>query len=257
MSPQEESLWQAVAEKKYDEVEKLIKKHPELVNAVDTNGRSLLRRVVLAVVPPLDLIRFIAKQPNLTFENQGSGATQTTIGAMLSTGRSNILELFAGDPRIIMEGDKLAYVTAKKNMEHAKESKRVDYTKMFQIVRDTTIRHAIATDDALLLEQLQQAGDNLAQELSDGTLPVRLITKENPAPKAKSWFQSQMGKKETSVATHADSFFSHTAEMQETKEKMAELNRGKAQAEMGLFGKTYNGALETMGKVASYFSLTN
>ncbi|MCW8398392.1 hypothetical protein OQJ26_06260 [Legionella sp. PATHC038] len=257
MSPQEESLWQAVAEKKYDEVEKLITKHPELVNAVDTNGRSLLRRVVLAVVPPLDLIRFIAKQPDLIFENQGSGPTQTTIGAILSTGRSDILQFFAGDPRIIMEGDQLAYVTAKKNMDNAKQTKLAAYTKMFVIIRDTTIRHAIETDQAALLEKLQQAGDNLAIELSDGTLPVRLITKEHPAPKAKSWFQSQIGKSGVSVATHTESFFNHTQEMQKAEKQMDELNRGKAQAEMSLLGKTYNGAVETMGKVASYFSFSN
>ncbi|KTC89608.1 hypothetical protein OQJ18_08500 [Fluoribacter dumoffii] len=257
MSPQEEALWQAVAEKNYGKVENLIKEYPELVNAVNTNGRTLLIRLVLAVVPPLELIKFIAKQPNLSFENPSPEATQTTMGAILSTGRPEILEIFANDPRIVFDGDKLTYVTAKKNMDNAKQAKLENYTRMFHIIRDASIRYAIAQDDPTILEKLEKAGDNLAQKLSDGKLPVRLITRESPAPRAKIWFQSQIGKSGVSIAAHSESFFNHAQEMQKAEAQMDELDEDKIQKEEGLLNRTYNSALETMGRVASYFSLSS
>ncbi|CAM2984057.1 Uncharacterised protein [Legionella steigerwaltii] len=257
MSPQEEALWQAVTKKEYDKVEKLITDYPELVNAVNANGKTLLMRVVLALVPPLDLIRFIAKQPNLSFENQSAEASQTTMGAVLSTGRPDILEIFAKDPRIIFDGDQLAYVTAKKNLESASQSKVENYKKMLTLIREATIRHAVSTDDPNLLERLEKAGDDLSQELSDGKLPVRLITKESPAPKVKSWFQSQLGKNATKVGTHAESFFSHVQDMEQTQEKMDALDQRKLQKDMTLFGKVYDSTLNTMKQVVSTLSLTS
>lgn len=250
-SPQEVALWQAVTEKKYDKVQTLIKDHPELVNAENDKGRTLLIRVVLALVPPLDLIRFIAQHPDLRFETQSPHATQTTMGAILSTGRPDILEIFAKDPRIIFDGDKLAYVTSKKYVESATEGKKENYTKMFNIIRDTTIRHAMKTDNDALLEQLATAGDNLSQALSDGTLPVRLITKESPAPKAKLWFQSQIGKNGASAAKYAGSFLGNMQDMQQTKGKMDEATQDKLQAEKSLFDKAYDGTLAIMGRVGS------
>ncbi|KTD42161.1 hypothetical protein [Legionella parisiensis] len=247
----EDALWEAVSKKEYEKVKTLITHHPELVNAVNNNGRTLLMRVVLALVPPLDLIQFIAKHPDLSFENKSPEATQTTVGAILSTGRPDILEIFAEDKRIVLDGDKLAYTIAKKNLERAAKGKLENYTKMLTIIRDATIRYAIATDDPTLLERLEKAGDNLSEALSDGTLPVRLITKENPAPNTKSWFQSQIGKNGVSIATHVDSFFSHTHEMQKTKEQMDELNRHKLEEDMKLLDKNYTSTLESMDKVVS------
>ncbi|MCE0722976.1 MULTISPECIES: hypothetical protein [Legionella] len=252
----EDALWEAVSKKEYEKVKTLITDHPELVNAVNSNGRTLLMRVVLALVPPLDLIQFIAKHPDLSFENKSPEATQTTVGAILSTGRPDILAIFAQDARIIFDGDKLAYTTAKKNLESATKGKIENYTKMFTIIRDATIRHAIATDDSSLLERLEKAGDNLSEALSDGKLPVRLITKENPAPKVKSWFQSQIGKNGPSIGTHVDSFFAQTLEMQKTKEQIDELNRRKVEDNIKLLDQTYTSTLDSMEKVVSTMSLS-
>ncbi|MGM9452059.1 hypothetical protein ACTAZI_01865 [Legionella bozemanae] len=253
----EDALWEAVSKKEYDQVKTLINDHPELVNAVNSNGRTLLMRVVLALVPPLDLIQFIAKHPDLSFENKSPEATQTTVGAILSTGRPDILDIFAKDARIVFDGDKLAYTIAKKNLESAAKGKVENYTKMLTIIRDATIRHATATDDPSLLERLEKAGDNLSEALSDGTLPVRLITKENPAPKVKAWYQSQIGKNGASIATHVDSFFAHTQEMQKTKEQMDELNRRKLEDGIKLLDKTYASTLESVDKVVSSMSLSS
>ncbi|AWN73627.1 hypothetical protein LEAN103870_10390 [Legionella anisa] len=253
----EDALWEAVNKKEYEKVKKLITDHPELVNAVNSNGRTLLMRVVLALVPPLDLIQFIAIHPDLSFENKSLETTQTTVGAILSTGRPDILEIFAKDPRIIFDSDQLAYTTAKKNLERATKGKVENYTKMLIIIRDATIRHAIATDNPTLLERLENEGDNLSNALSDGKLPVRLITKENPAPKVKLWFQSQIGKNGTSIGTHVDSFFVHTHEMQKTKEQMEELNRRKLEDNIKLLDKTYTSTLESMDRVVSTISLSS
>lgn len=253
----EDALWEAVSKKEYEKVKTLIKDHPELVNAVNTNGRTLLMRVVLALAPPLDLIQFIAKHPDLSFENKSPEATQTTVGAILSTGRPDILDIFAKDARIVFDGDKLAYTIAKKNLESAAKGKVENYTKMLTIIRDATIRHAIASDDPSILERLEKAGDNLSETLSDGKLPVRLITKENPAPKVKSWFQSQIGKDGASITTHVDSFFAHTYEMQKTKEQMDELNRRKLEDDTKLLDQTYTSTVESMEKVVNTISLSS
>ncbi|QMT59516.1 hypothetical protein [Legionella sp. PC997] len=251
MSPHEEALWQAVTKKEYDKVKTLIDDHPDLVNAVNTNGRTLLMRVVLLLTPPLDLIEFIAQHPDFSFEN--SMATKTTMSVILSTGRPEILELFAKDRHIIFDGENLAYVTAKKLVESAAKEKIEKYTKMLTIIRDETIRHAIASDDSSLLERLQKAGDNLAQPLSDGKLPVRLITKECPAPQVKSWFQSQIGKNETGIGNSVDSFFANTRKMQEAQKDMEEVNRRRLESENLLLGNTYH----SMEQIASAISLTN
>ena len=251
MTPHEEALWQAVTKKEYEKVKKLINDHPELINAVNTNGRSLLMRVVLLLTPPLDLIEFIAQHPDLSFEN--SKATKTTMSVILSTGRPEILEIFAKDPHIIFDGENLAYVAAKKLVEGAAQEKTEKYTKMLTIIRDATIRHAIKTDDPSLLERIEKAGDNLAQPLSDGKLPVRLITKECPAPRVTSWFQSQIGKNQISIASKVDSFFSNARKMQDTQKEMEEVNRRMLDNDIQLLGKTYS----SMEQVASSISLTS
>ncbi|MCW8444428.1 hypothetical protein OQJ05_10235 [Fluoribacter gormanii] len=251
MTPQEEALWQAVTKKEYEQVKTLINDHPELINAVNTNGRSLLMRVVLLLTPPLDLIEFIAQHPDLSFEN--SKATKTTMSVILSTGRPEILAIFAKDPHIIFDGENLAYATAKKLVEGAAQEKVEKYTKMLTIIRDATIRHAITTDNPSLLERLEKAGDNLAQPLSDGKLPVRLITKDCPAPRATSWFQSQIGKNQISIASKVDSFFSNARKMQDAQKEMEEVNRRMLESDIKLLGKTYN----SMEQVASALSLTN
>ncbi|PWY57046.1 hypothetical protein DGG96_01035 [Legionella qingyii] len=255
MTPQEEALWQAITKKEYEKVKTLITDYPELVNAVNTNGRTLLMRVVLLLTPPLDLIEFIAKQPDLSFES--AKATKTTMSVILSTGRPEILELFANDPRIIFDGENLAYATAKKYVGSVASEKIEKYTKMLTIVRDATIRQAIMTDDPSLLERLEKEGDNLAQPLSDGKFPARLITKECPAPNVKLWFQSQVGKNGASIANHVDSFFSHTYKMQEIEKEMEEVNRRMLESNIKLFDKTYDSTMTQMEHVVSSLSLTN
>lgn len=250
-------LWDAINKKEYKKVPVLISEHPDLVNAVNANGRTLLVRLVLLLTPPLDLIQWIANQPNLIFDPSSSESTQTTVGAILSTGRPDILQIFADDSRIVFDGNKLSYATAKKNRDNAAKAKIENHNKMLQILRDATIRYAIQSDEPSLLEQLKAAGDNLSQELSDGKLPVRLITKEKPAPKVKSWFQSQVGTHETSIASHAESFFTNLNEMAKTKEQMDELTRSKLKKEITLLDEAYESTLVNMEKAGRSLSISS
>ncbi|CEG56431.1 hypothetical protein [Legionella fallonii] len=193
------SLWQAMSDKNYGVVQELIKKKPTLVNATqERTGSSLLMVALNLKEKPLELIRFIITHKNFDLFYMNPETEETNMAAILSEGRLDILKMAKNHPDFLIKNDKLLYQTVNAQFNMAKRAfennnrkdpqsaatarnrtKMNSLKEMADYLCDLTIRHAIATDDTTILEQLEKLDVDLTSKLLDGTNPQDLLTEKN------------------------------------------------------------------------------
>lgn len=220
-----EDLWQAVKEKKYDQVSNLIDSHPEidLVNQIHTNQRSLVMHLILIPSKPIDLIKSLLNHPLVNLNYKSPKTEQTVMDAIISTAQPEILELVIDNPLVLFSKNTLNYISIKKEIadlqglysrevktkgessESAQSTKRYieRKEKMLSMLRDATIRHAIATSNVQLLQQLHDAGCNTEAALADGTKPRELAAKSGPV---KAWYEERAKEREGKAANSTSLF---------------------------------------------------
>lgn len=222
-----EMLWQAITDKNPEKAIEIIKLYPQdnLLNAVmmtdpdpQLNGNSLLMEVVCNSNRFMPLIHFILthKEFDITYTNPRT--KKTTFDYILLATKANILKLVINIPVMLKNGTIFTYQvidtklkTSTKtyneyiaNNEGPKkiaivQDKIENLQKMKVMTRDATIIEAARTDNPLLLEELQNAGDDLSVALENGQLPSRLVTEETP--KLRAFFFASMKKISASEPT--------------------------------------------------------
>ncbi|MDI1351311.1 MAG: hypothetical protein PSV35_00845, partial [bacterium] len=256
-----EDLWQAVINKQYGKVKEVIIANPELalVNEVNAHGNSVFMRLCNIKNCPLDLIEYVAKHPNFNLQHFNPEIDETNIDTVMSLARLDILKFFANDPRIIMNGDKLSYVSAKKYLAAAERQLKRDPScddtikevanlkLMVTILREITIRHAVKTDDPSLFEALEKAGDDLSVSMNDGIVPVDLLTQN--MPQLDAWFNKRAEKMLDARALNPNSLFATSQKLKDIEEKMAAAIAQKAKADIEVMAKAMDNKLHRIEQV--------
>jgi hypothetical protein len=210
-----EILVEAFYQKKYADVIGLIKTNPELVNAVDKEfGCSIFELAITGSKPDdatHELVTYMVTHPKfeLGFKKPEN---PTNLATIISTERVDILSLVFKDPKdgkAFYDEGELTYSLAKKELESAQKALARNVQKnpnsitsqrgkisvdrlneMVSMLRNATILHAMKTDNADLLTQLDKAGGNptdLVITSAGKRLPSMLITTENT--KIREWFK--------------------------------------------------------------------
>lgn len=210
-SPADEMLI-ALKGKNTDEIVRLIKDNPELVNMVLPEFDDSLMKMMLIGAKPLDFVQAIVGHPDFNFAFINSDK-DSNLDVIISSGRVDILEANINNPKVLINKEQLSYETAKECLElanvrlsreqkkspNSKSTERArikvdNLEKMIPMLYDATIKYAIAKDAPCLCTRLDEAGVDLEQPLSSGEIPNDLFDKESN-PELFQWFDDYFAKK--------------------------------------------------------------
>ncbi|MGL5741482.1 MAG: hypothetical protein ACRCXC_02480 [Legionella sp.] len=231
-----ENVFLLLKQKKYEEITGLIVNDENLVNAINPQtGRSLLQMLLVANVTEQSsaLLNFVLTHPKLNFNYENTECELTNLDDMIASVRLDVFQTVIQNPKILFNRDKLTYESAKDNLiivershqsnvqqnpnsEISKRSKaRVERQgEIIALLREATILHAIKTDDAGLMDRLEQAKakpTDFLTVLRDKKLPVDLLTASNTNLRA--WFKARFDKAATSIAQNPHSFHNAAKEV--------------------------------------------
>ena len=239
-----ENLFLVLYKRQFGEVFSLIQADPELINAVNPkNGCSLLMDAINIGNKNLDFTRTILTHPKLNLHYRNTELEKTNIDVIISTFRLDILEIVIKDPRILINENRLTYQSAiikladaitileiderkdpnSKSTARSKE-KIIILEQMISMLRDVTILHALATDNATLLDRLEKAGDDPTErlgKLGDEKLPSHLIKTSNTNVKA--WFMTRLDQSLKAMSSNPHSFHNKAKEVDRIQAKLDEL----------------------------------
>ena len=242
-----ENVFLALKEKKFSEIEVLIKSEPELVNAVNPKNGSSLFQSLFGLLKPTEeseaLIRFIATHESFDFRYINPDVQITNLDKMVTYTRLDLFQLVIQNMAVIFNQAKLTYTSAKeylpliqktlqkalaKNPDSPASARaRIEASHAEEIVsllRDATILLAIKLDDAELFDMLEKAGAKPSDRLGaygKEKLPAHLLTVNNPNLKA--WFQASLEKAVASTARNPHSFLNRAKEVDAIEKQLATL----------------------------------
>lgn len=201
--PSPQDIWNEFSQGHYNEIVHLIRENKELVNTQGEGSLSLLEYTLPASKPGdsrQDLLEFLVTHPELNWEHKDDDG-DTNLGIFLDTARIDLVLLAIKNPKILTHNNQLTYSLAKEILEKSQKdlersAKRNPNSKIcmriretiknlpdiIDIFRDATILHALATDDAGLLTQLDKAGGNPTGKLGqfgNGKMLSMLATDAN------------------------------------------------------------------------------
>lgn len=246
MPSPEDKVLAALKAKQHDEMIRLIKEHPQLINMeVEKVKSSLMSLIVRAETErPLELIKEFVTHPdfNFGFVNRNG---YTNFDALLEYGRLDVLNELIDNPNILVINGQSSYERAtifQKLIEAEiaelkegtpstkladKKTQRVNNLKqMIVMLREAMIKQAIVTDDPSYLDMLEKAGDDLNHKLSTGMMPYHSLRDNNDNLYA--WFEgyfARTDKKDESLSKLPQRFFSFAEgeqQLQELKQKHLE-----------------------------------
>lgn len=211
MSIASDKIWEAVRTKDYVEIQKTITEHPEenLVNVISSRGMSLLNHIMMKNPIPLDLVRFITAHPtfDLHFQKPNTQKAQiTNLTLILQTGSIELFKMIESLPGVIGIGEEISFAFVERTMKYASSIK--DFQEILTILRNKTIIEAITTDNPVLLEKLEAAGDVIRNPLSDGSTPLLDLVEANN-PNIAAWLVAQYLKPSSSGSSLIDLSFFH------------------------------------------------
>ncbi|MFA6303886.1 MAG: hypothetical protein WC627_12250 [Legionella sp.] len=268
LSPQDELLL-ALAKENYELAMKVYIKYPEedLISVTDEEGDSQLLNALSAKKPSLEFIGYLINHPN--FDIGFSSGCGSNIKAIIRFGNHNILQMVIDNQKFIYDGKKLTYETAKtiyeaSNMAYSSKlsensnseatikfkERAENYKQIMNIIRDTTIRHAIKTDDPDLFDRLDKAGANPTFYLSDGTRPRTLLTENNP--KLKAWFEAQIAMHTKDISDNPNSLYNRAKTVKECEAKLAQLEIDRTVAIAKIYAEAAESRLATFNTIASF-----
>jgi len=184
-----EELWQAFSDRNAPRALEVLKAHPELVNDVSDSGEHVFDEALSFKANGDELVKFIATRPHFNIAYvRDTGATG--IDDLATYTDPVALGYFINNPIILVNKNKLTYVTISEDLDSNKsmlkklkqkdpnseqektrkyEAKIERLTTMLSMIREATIRYALATDDPTWLQRLSNEFDVLSKDLSDGT----------------------------------------------------------------------------------------
>lgn len=205
-SPADEMLI-ALKGKNTDEIVRLVKDNPELVNMVLPEFDDSLMKMMLIGAKPLDFVQAIVGHPDFNFAFINSDK-DSNLDVIISSGRVDILEANINNPKVLINKEQLSYETAKECLElanarlsreqkkspNSKSTERArikvdNLEKMIPMLAEATIKYAVAKDDPILCIRLEKAGVDLDKPLSSEKKPVQLLNRSNP--KLLEWFMGE------------------------------------------------------------------
>jgi len=184
-----EELWQAFSDRNAPRALEILKVHHELVNDVSERGEHVFKEA-LSFQPDGDaLVKFIATSSHFNIAYvRDTGATG--IDDITTSTNPVVLGYFIDNPAILVNRNKLTYATVSADLDSAKsaynklkqkdpnseqektrkyEAKIERLTTMLSMIREATIRYALATDDPTWLQRLSDAYCILGSPISDKT----------------------------------------------------------------------------------------
>lgn len=203
-TPHEEELWSVLFdgdEPEYGKAIDLIKKYPgeNLIKAINENGLSLLMVATLSKPYPKEFASFILNHADFDLDYDFPELERSNLESLIFFCTPEYVEKFKSHPRMFNVQTKLGYELAKESLKsnetvladaknrksgsekiQALEAEIKNLKTILATLRDTTIRHAFATNNYLLFSRLEAAGASLGEPLLDGTYPAELL-KEDPA----------------------------------------------------------------------------
>lgn len=242
-----EDVLQAFYQQKYAEIIGIIEIEDELVNSVDVEfGSSLLQLAIEGSEPgdeTQELIAYTVRHPkfNIAYKKPGD---DTNLGSIVFSARADVLALVIKNtddsinPKSLINEGQLTYVLAKRTLAIAEIALGKDLLKnpisktsergkvrvaqlkeMVSMLRDATIMHAMVTDNADLLTQLDKASGEPASRLGTfggGQLPNMLVKKENTNIRA--WYKSRFDRSSEILASSSLSLLATLRETRDTVE---------------------------------------
>ena len=251
-TPTEELLWNAVKQKKYDDIQEIIESHPDeaLVNSIHpTYGTSLLMHIVQttnsASEKPRKLLEYLLTHPKVQWDFKHVKIKGfTLIDTILATADVELIKCLKDVPQFLVADLKLTYELAAKKRTMAINANQAEIKKgasgesiernekrinsleeIVSIIRDMTILHAIKTDDADLFDRLEKAGGDPTDFLGDfgsGKLPTALLKSTNINLRA--WLAVERKKTTVELVDSRHSFFADMQKMNDTQEQIKQIN---------------------------------
>lgn len=238
-SPEEKTLLDAVKSNNEGEYKRIIGDHPDLVNMVISLGKNSfsLMQLLLNGNKPVEFLQHLATHPKFDFHfmNLKNNKKYTNADAIFLYGRKDLLQSIIDMPEILKVGDELTYSRAKQILDVeekeliatqsktpnsitiAADKEKISAMKeMISMIREATIKQAIATDDPSLLNQLELAGCNMRDRLSTGATPFHSLA-DTGNEKLNNWFAYYLARTSTRVSPTqcGQSFFDKNKQLEE------------------------------------------
>ncbi len=263
--PKPADVLNAYFEKKYDEVIDLFKQDPDLVNTRREGTQFPLLQQALTGSRPGDdrqaLLEYMVTSPKFDFTQKATqGTIDTNIGAIIEAGRFDLLKLVLSsrnniNPALIEIEGKLTFQLANESLARtkrilAREEKRhpnsalckefkdqvVALGDMIALLRDATILHALAQDDATLLTKLDQAKGEPTGKMGDfggGKQLNVLVRKEDT--NIRGWLKEKSETHVQSMMDNPNSFYSRSTKVSDLEAKKASIEQEYLRKKVGIF----------------------
>lgn len=244
MPAPKQELWDALSDLDFDTALNILKQHPQstdLINSTNEDGYSPLIYAV-EYQASVSFMQFVIQHPHLDLKYGDEALGQSNVAAIIETDNADLLGLVIDKPQIIYDGDKLSFETAKASLEKnekiyatrlKKHSKTINEAKeavessktILSMIRDASILHAIATDDAELFDRLEAAGAKPTFYLNDAerTNPGKLLTEKNP--RLNAWFARSLEDATASITNNPNSLFSTAQKVADIEAEQARLQQ--------------------------------
>lgn len=263
-----EDLLVALRTKKNDEMIRIITQNPELLNLVVPKVNNSIMNIAVYGERPKELIEFFVTHPNFDFKFVNSDGC-TNFDTLLHYGRLDVITTIINKPEILLINNQSAYERAKFFLELAEKTlaekqkttptsktiekeqlKIANLKQILPLLREASIKHAIATDNPTLLNKLETAGDDLKKALSTGVTPINTLTKKNTT--LFKWFQDYCdrvrGNQDQRMSENLNGFFKYK-ELYDQSENLKKEFHGKQTKVLDESSQKRTERLERIGNI--------
>lgn len=229
LKPHENELWSLLLaeDPNYAMAKQIIITYPQenLVKSIHERGRSILMAALDTEIKDRNFIEFIVTHPNFDISFEAPSLNRSNLKSLIAAGIPYLVEQFKNHPIMFDTNKKLGYELAKQSLKTAEcmyetykeEDPDSDETKqaasevnnaksILAIIRDATIRHAIAIDSGVIYERLAAAGAKPQGRLLDGNLSGMFV-KPSTHPNILKWVRGELQNSSFSAATNSQAFY--------------------------------------------------
>lgn len=213
--------------------------NPEWINELDDLSHSTPFQIaVRGGKHSQTLVNFIMAQKDFNLMREDTKMKESNVMTILLSGNLDVLQALIADSRVLFVSEqKLSYEVVKEQYNSTKttlatkdpasvigkrlQAKVANLEAMMDLLRDATVLHAFATDNAELMTKLENAGAKPTTSLGvygKNEIPKFLVTDQHVNIKA--WYKQK--------ATNPNAFFAVMKDRVETVEKIeAQLQENK------------------------------
>lgn len=229
-------LFELMTKRKFAEALEMLKSDSSLINAINPRSSGSILKLALIQGKSPEIVQYVLTHPDFNpqyADKQGL----TNLGFLAQNGHLDLLVQLDKDQVITTQGG-LTYSIAAKQLVIEKEilqdfiSKDSPYIAIKQktvtklentlsYIRDVTILHALATDDAKLMQQLKEAGANPTKPLGatgNNKLTSLLVKPQNIQIQA--WYKIQAAEASVALSESSASFFKSQKQLQNAQDQV-------------------------------------